>query len=168
MEQKPCFFRCLDQHLDSFKQIDDSKVNFKFSFMPCSNAIVYSYWPLREVAFHQLVYLIRVPFPSCLFQLVDFKHQQLESQHPYQMVVSFQAPNSISSLFHFTESMPSFESYLAFIQLDLARKEHLNSLHCLDWLKMASLNELSHVIESIILTITLLLQFTFISSFLAS
>ena len=69
------------------------------------------------------------------------------------MVMSFQATNSFSYLSHFTESIASFESYLAFIQLDLVRKEHLHSPHCLDLLKMAFLNGLSRVIESVILTV---------------
>ena len=89
------------------------------------------------------------------------------SLHSYLTEVSFQVTNSFMHPFHLTKSTASFESYLAFIQLDLVRKEHLNSLHCLDWLKMASLDELSHVVESVILAIALLLQFAFISSFLA-
>ena len=107
---------------------------------------------------HQLVHLIHGPFQSFLpFQEVEFKDLLLASLLPYLMVKSFQAPNSINNLFHFTIFVIPSTSYLVFTQpfTDLVRMVHLHFRHYLDLLKMAFLNVPDHVTEFVTLVTTL-------------
>lgn len=156
MELHSCFFQRFGQHLNSFGRI--LAHYYSYVDLKLMVDVVNSSQPLHVEVNHQVVHLVHGPFPTFLpFQEAEFIDLLLASLLPYLTVKSFQAPNSINYLFHFTKFVIPFASYLVFIQpfMDWVRMEQLHSHHCLDLLKMAFLNGPNHVTEFVILVTTL-------------